>query len=153
MKIDNTIRFSLLTLAFIAVTWSLYVTRDILTPIALAIFIWLIIDGFARWLDGLSPKLPYWFALIIAVLTVIMGMSGIVLIIADTANDVIRESGRYNSRLQDLLHMVGGFFGQPDLDYGDIDRQLGITENLNKALSVFAGSIQGVLSNFSLIVS
>jgi len=105
MKIDNTVRFSLLTLAFIAVTWSLYITRDILTPIALAIFIWLIIDAFARWLDGLSPKLPYWFALI-------------------------------NSRIQDLLHMVGGFFGQPDLDYADIDRQLGITENLTKGLNL-----------------
>ncbi len=151
MKIDNTVRFSLLTLAFIAATWSLYVTRDILTPIALAIFIWLIIDGFARWLDNLSPKLPYWLALIIAVLSVILGIVGIIVIIADTANDIIRESGRYNSRIQDLLHLIGGFFGQPDLDYGDIDKQLGISKNLNKGLSVFAGSIQGVLSNFSLI--
>lgn len=151
MKIDNTVRFSLLTLAFIASIWSLYVTRDILTPIALAIFIWLIIDAFASWLDQLSPKIPYWFALIIAVLTVILGMSGVVVIIADTANDVIRESGRYNSRIQDLLHLVGGLFGQPDLDYSDIDRQLEITENLNKGLSLFAGSVQGVLSNFSLI--
>ena len=151
MKVDNTIRFSLLTLAFIASVWALYVTRNIMAPFALAIFIWLIIDAFARWMDNLSPKLPYWFALTIAVLTIVLGFAGIVLIITDTAGDIAREAPRYNSRIQELLHMVGGLFGNPDLDYGDIDRQFGITNNLNKGIAGFASSVQGVLSNFSII--
>ena len=76
MKMDNTVRFSLLTLAFIASIWALYVTRDIMAPLALAIFIWLIIDAFAQWMDNLSPKLPYWLALTIAILTIVMGFVG-----------------------------------------------------------------------------
>ena len=151
MKVDNTVRFSLLTLAFIASVWSLYVTRNIMAPLALAIFIWLIIDAFAQWMDNLSPKLPYWLALTIAVLTIVLGFVGIILIIADTAGDVAREAPRYNSRIQELLHMVGGWFGNPDLDYGDIDAQFGITENLNKGIAGFANSVKGVLSNFSII--
>ena len=151
MNVDNTVRFSLLTLAFIASVWALYVTRDIMAPLALAIFIWLIIDAFARWMDGLSSKIPYWFALTIAILTIVMGFVGIIMIITDTAGDVAREAPRYNSRIQEILHLVGGWFGNPDLDYGDIDSQFGITKNLNKGIAGFASSVQGVLSNFSII--
>lgn len=151
MNVDNTVRFSLLTLAFIASVWALYVTRDIMAPLALAIFIWLIIDAFARWMDGLSSKIPYWFALTIAILTIVMGFVGIIMIITDTAGDVAREASRYNSRIQEILHLVGGWFGNPDLDYGDIDDQFGITKNLNKGIAGFASSVQGVVSNFSII--
>ena len=151
MKVDNTVRFSLLTLAFIASFWALYVTRDIMAPLALAIFIWLIIDAFARWMDNLSPKLPYWLALTIAVLTIVMGFVGIVLIITDTIGDVARESARYDSRIQDLLHMVGSWFGNPDLDYNEINERFKIKENWSKWLGAFANSISGVLSNFSII--
>jgi len=151
VKIDNTVRFSLLTLAFIASVWALYMTRDIMAPFALAIFVWLIIDAFARWMDNLSPKIPYWFALTIAVLTIIFGFVGIILIIADTAGDVAREAPRYNERIQEILKTVGGVFGNADLDYNDIDNQFGITKNLNKGIAGFAASVQGVLSNFSII--
>ena len=86
---DSTIRSCLLVLTFIAVTVSLYLMRDLITPFALAIFIWLIIDTFARWLDNLSPKFPYWLALIVAILTVVASIVGIILIIADTAESVV----------------------------------------------------------------
>ena len=79
---DNTVRASLLFLAFVTATACLYITRDILAPFALAVFIWLIIDAFARWLDGLSPYLPYPVALTVAILTVVAGMIGIGFIIA-----------------------------------------------------------------------
>ncbi|MEP6342942.1 MAG: AI-2E family transporter [Maricaulaceae bacterium] len=151
MKVDNTVRFSLLTLAFIASIWALYVTRDIMAPFALAVFIWLIIDAFARWMDNLSPKFPYWLALTIAILTIVFGFVGIIMIIADTAGDVAREAPRYDIRIQEILHMVGGWFGNPDLNYADIDEQFKIKDNLNKGIAAFAGSIQGVLSNFSII--
>ena len=151
MKMDNTVRFSLLTLAFIASIWALYVTRDIMAPLALAIFIWLIIDAFAQWMDNLSPKLPYWLALTIAILTIVMGFVGITMIIADTVGDVAREAPRYDSRIQELLHMVGGWFGNPDLDYGDIDARFGIKDNLGKVMGGIANSVSGVLSNFGVI--
>jgi len=53
---DTTIRASLLFLASMALLALLYFTRDLLAPFALAIFVWLIIDAFARWMDNLSPK-------------------------------------------------------------------------------------------------
>lgn len=144
---DNTIRASLLFLAFVALTWSLNQTADIMAPFALAVFVWLMIDAFAGWLDRLSPKIPYWFALTVAVLTVIAGMVGIVLIIADTAQDIAREAPRYQERLNDIFIWLKTLFRQPDLEIGKLTQGL----DVRKFLSGFAASIQGVVSEFSLI--
>jgi len=81
---DTTIRASLLFLAGMALIALLFFTRDLLAPFALAIFVWLIIDAFARWMDNLSPKFPYWLALTIAVLTVVGLMIGFIFVIVDT---------------------------------------------------------------------
>jgi predicted PurR-regulated permease PerM len=148
---DNTIRTCLLILTFIAGTTVLYFMRDIITPFALAIFIWLIIDAFARWLDGLSSKLPYWLALIIAVLTVVAALVGIVIIIADTAASVVDEAPRYQARLNDIFSWVGNVTGQEDVSFGALNERFGISEKVQAGLAGFAASIQGVVSNFMLI--
>jgi len=67
---DNTVRACLLFICFVLGVYSLHATQSLLAPFALAIFIWLIIDAFARWIDGLSPKVPYWMALTIALIVV-----------------------------------------------------------------------------------
>lgn len=148
---DKTIRTCLLFLCFVTAIAGLYVTRDIFTPFALAIFIWLIIDAFARWLYGLSPKMPYWLALTIAVLTVVAGMVGIVLIIADTAASVVDQAPRYERRLDEIFHWVGGLVGQPDLSITSMVERIDLPQKIQAGLAGFASSIQGVLSNFMLI--
>ena len=52
MTADTTVRTTLLIIAAIAIFWTLYVTRHLLAPFALAIFIWLAIDAFARWIEA-----------------------------------------------------------------------------------------------------
>jgi len=150
MATDNTIRTCLLILTFIAGTACLYFMRDLLTPFALAIFFWLIIDAFARWLDRLSPKLPYWLALGIAVLTVVAGIVGIIFIIADTAQDVARQAPQYQARLGDIFAWVGNLTGQ-ELNFSDLNERFGLSEKLQSILGGFAASIQSVLGNFMLI--
>ena len=144
---DNTIRASLLFLAFVALTWSLNQTADIMAPFALAVFVWLMIDAFAGWLFRLSPKIPYWLALTVAILIVIAGLVGIVLIIADTAQDIAREAPRYQERLNEIFVWVKTLLRQPDLEIGKLTQGL----DVRKFLSGFAASVQGVVSEFSLI--
>ncbi len=144
-------RASLLFLAFVALTWSLHQTAEIVAPFALAIFIWLIIDAFARWLDGLSPKLPYWLALIFAVLSVVAALIGIVIIIADTASDVSRQAPRYQARLGEIFAWIGDLTGQKDVSFATLNARFGISEKIQSGLTGFASSIQGVISDFSLI--
>jgi len=148
---DNTVRSSLLFLASIALIWGLYQTRDLITPFALAIFIWLIIDTFARALDRLSSKLPYWLALIIAVLCVVASLVGIVVIIADTATDIAREAPRYTARVNEIFAWMGELPRQDDLSWAAISERFGIAAKVQAGLVGFAASMQGVLSNLSLI--
>jgi len=148
---DTTIRSCLLVLTFIAVTASLYFTRDLITPFALAIFIWLIIDTFARWMDGLSPKLPYWLALTVAILTVVASIVGIILIIADTAGSVADQAPRYGERLNEIFGWVGGLIGNDDLSIGSLIASLELEDKMKSGLAGFAGSVQGVLSNLATI--
>jgi len=148
---DTTIRASLLFIAFFLLTAGLYYTRHLVAPFAMAIFIWLVIDTFARWLDGLSPKLPYWLALTIAVLTVVASLVGIVFIITDTVQDVVKESPRYEARLSEILSWVGDVTRQENLTFGAINERFGLTEKLQGGIAGFAAAVQGVVGNMALI--
>ncbi|WP_017931214.1 AI-2E family transporter [Robiginitomaculum antarcticum] len=147
----TTTRASLLFIAFLGAIGLLYVGRDVFTPFALAVFIWLIIDALARWIDRLHSKIPYWTALIIAVLIVVAGLVGIVFIIADTAASVVDQAPRYGRRLDEIFHWVGSLVGQPDLSVSNFMNKLGLNDKIQSGLAGFANSIQGVFGNFLLI--
>ena len=104
MQTDTTVRSSLLLIAAIALFWTLYVTRDLVAPFALAIFFWLTIDAFARWIDGLSRRIPYWLALTVAVLVTVAALAGLIIVVADTVGDVVDQAPRYGARIDELFH-------------------------------------------------
>lgn len=151
MATDQTIRMCALFLAAIALVSTLYLTRHIMTPFALAIFFWLIIDAFARFLDRLSPKIPYWFALSIAVIIVLIGIVGVVLVVVDTASDVARQAPRYQGRISQFFAWLSERTGRENLSFAVLDQQFGLTAKLQSGLTGFAASIQSVLSSFMLI--
>ena len=148
---DTTIRATLLFLSSMALIALLYVTRDLLTPFALAIFIWLIIDAFARWMDNLSPKFPYWLALTIAILTVVALMLGFIFVIVDTVGDVVQDAPRYEKRLSEIFSLIAEKTGRENMTFASLNESFGITEKLQGGLATFAASVQGVLSQFFLI--
>lgn len=148
---DTTIRATLLFLAGMALIALLYLTRDLLAPFALAIFIWLIIDAFARWMDNLSPKFPYWLALTIAVFIVVGLLVGFIFVIVDTVGDVVEDAPRYESRLTEIFSWVADKTGQENMSYKTLDSKFGIDDKIQGALGTFAATVQGVLSEFFLI--
>jgi len=148
---DHTIRATLLFLAGMALIALLYFTRELMAPFALAIFVWLIIDAFARWMDNLSPKFPYWLALTVAVLTVVGLMTGFILVIVDTVGDVFDASDRYEARLAEIFSWVADKTGQDNMSFDSLDENFGITEKIQGGLGTFAATVQGVLSEFFLI--
>lgn len=150
MTADTTIRSSLLILAAIALFWTLYVTRHLVAPFALAIFFWLTIDAFARWIDGLSKRIPYWLALTVAMIVTVAALIGLIIVVADTVGDVVDQSPRYGARINELFAWVGGVIGQ-DLSFASINQRFGIFERLQGAIGGFAQTIQGVVSDFLLI--
>jgi predicted PurR-regulated permease PerM len=147
---DTTVRSALLVIAAIAVFWTLYVTRHLVAPFALAVFFWLTIDAFARWIDGLSKRIPYWFALTIAVLVTIAALTGLIVVVADTVNDIVDESPRYGARIGELFAWIGSVTGQ-DVSFAALNERFSLTARLNGVIGGFASTIQGVLSDFMLI--
>jgi predicted PurR-regulated permease PerM len=148
---DRTIRATLLFLAGMALLALLYYTRELLAPFALAIFIWLIIDAFARWMNDLSPKFPYWLALTIAVLSVVGLMVGFIFVIVDTVGDVVKDAPRYEARLSEIFSYVADKTGQENMSFATLNENFKITEKIEGGLGTFAATVQGVLSEFFLI--
>lgn len=148
---DHTIRASLLFIAFILGIALLYVIRDIITPFALAVFIWLIIDAFARWMHRLSDRIPYWLALAVAVLTVVAAFIGIGFIIANTASDVAKQAPLYESRIQEIFDWLGQVTGQENISFSSLNERFELSAKLQAGLAGFASSIQGVLGDISFI--
>ena len=148
---DHTIRASLLFIAFILGIALLYVIRDIITPFALAVFIWLIIDAFARWMHRVSSKIPYWLALAVAVLTVVAAFIGIGFIIANTASDVAKQAPLYESRIQQIFDWLGHVTGQENISFSSLNERFELSSKLQAGLAGFAAAIQGVLGDISFI--
>ncbi len=150
-SVDPTTRACLLFLCFVVATACLYFTRNIMAPFALAVFLWLIIDAFARWLDSLSKFVPYPLALFIAVLTVIVGIAGVVVIIADTAVDVAREAPAYEARISEIFALMSKLPWIDEITFESIAGRLQDSNWISKGLTGVATATGSVLSNFGII--
>ncbi len=146
---DRAVRGSILFMAFVLAAWVLFWLRDILAPFALAIFFWLIIDAFARWLDDKLSFLPYAATLSMAILTVAAGLVGIGVIIADTAVDVAHQAPEYQENLRAILSPLLDRFGDGSIN-GLYDK-MGLDGKLGALLAGFAASVQKVMSSFAFI--
>lgn len=115
--VDPGVKAGIIVLTFVAIGFVLYWFRDILAPFAMAIFIWLTIDAFARWLDKKLSFLPYLPCLIIALLIVGAGFIGVIMILIDTAYDVSAQAGDYAKRFNELSQPLFGLIKSVNPDF------------------------------------
>ena len=88
----------------------LYHGRDILAPFALAIFLWLVIEGFARVLGERIKFLPRWGAQLIAVLGTLGGLVGVTLVFANGLNEFAQNSREYEMRINGIIRELYSTF-------------------------------------------
>ncbi len=146
---DKIVRGSLLFISFVLAGWVLYWGRDILAPLAMAVFFWLIIDGFARWLDKRLSFLPFFASLGLAFAVVIAGLVGLGLVIADTAHDIAREAPHYQNRIGEIVNPLLERFGNGSWE--GLNERFGLSSRFEALLGGFAKSMQGFMSSFILI--
>lgn len=108
-----TVRVCLVILAVIATGAALYWLRGILTPLALAVFLAVMVDGFARVIRARVPWVGAKAALpaAITLMVLLFGLSG--LVIADNATDFVSQLVAYTPRLNNLIAQVAGLLGVP----------------------------------------
>lgn len=104
------VRSCLVILAVVAAGAALYWLRDILTPLALAIFLLIMIDGLARGI-GKRTRLSDRASGALAILLVLLGFAGSVWIIIEGAVGFIADAADAVSRLDviiaDVARMIG----------------------------------------------
>ncbi len=146
---SHTVRVSLVILAVIAAGAALYWLRGILTPLALAVFLAVMIDGFARVLRSRLPVISEKAALALAIVlsVVLFGVSG--LVIADNASTFVSQLVAYTPRLNNLIAQVAGLFGvEVPPTVSDLFAQL----NVSAYLGDFAKGLQGFASDAFFIL-
>ncbi|MDB5461223.1 MAG: family transporter, partial [Caulobacteraceae bacterium] len=99
-------RNALVLIAVIATGAALFLLRSILTPLALALFLMVIIDGLSRVLRQRLPVLSEGVALTVAILVTVAGFGGTVLLIAGNApgfiGQLVADTPRLNAIIVDV---------------------------------------------------
>jgi AI-2 transport protein TqsA len=106
----------ILVIAAAAIIAGLWWFADLLTPLALAIFLWLTIDAFAESLAKRLPFIPKVAAIPIAVLIVFLSLAFIVGFVIEYATDFSRSLGAYQVRLNEVIaqgHAMLKLNGEP----------------------------------------
>src|ERR1043165_5317354 len=138
--VDSVSRNALVVLATIAAGAVLYVLGPILTPLALAVFLAMMIDGFARGLEARLPGLSRRFATPLAILLSVLIFGGAAVFIADNGAAFAGQLVSYTPRINGLIARVAGMVGvdaPPSLN--DLVHQLNFAAYLGR----IAGGLQG----------
>jgi predicted PurR-regulated permease PerM len=142
-------RNALVLLAVIASGVTLYVLSDILTPLALAIFLAVMIDGFARVLERRLPGVSRRAALPLAVVLSLLIFGGSAFFVAENATSFASELVGYTPKLNDLIRRGAGMFG--------VRAQVSITTLLlqlepTKYIGMIAKGLQNFASTASFVL-
>jgi len=108
---DPVSRNALVILATIAGGAVLYLLADILTPLALALFLAVMIDGFARVLEARVPVVSRRYAMPLAIVLSVAMFGGAAFFIADNAASFGSQLVAYTPKLNDLIARVAGLLG------------------------------------------
>jgi predicted PurR-regulated permease PerM len=108
---DPVSRNALVILATIAAGILLYVLREILTPLALAVFLAMMVDSFARALEQRLPGLSRRFATPLAILLSVLIFGGAAVFIADNGAAFAGQLVTYAPRINGLIVRVAGMIG------------------------------------------
>lgn len=90
---------------------TLWALRSLLEPLALALFLLMMIDGMARALTERAPWLPSWAALPAAILAIVALFGLSIWVITDNTRHFVGQAGDYADKLDDLLGKASARFG------------------------------------------
>lgn len=78
----------------------------ILAPFAMAIFIWLVMEGFSRVITKNFPKVPGWLTYVIAVTIVVLSIVIFVGVIRGAVEEFVEKSAEYERHINDIIKNV-----------------------------------------------
>jgi AI-2 transport protein TqsA len=139
------------TCAIGLVLWS---GARILAPFAMAVFIWLIMEGFARAIRRPFPHLPGWVASLLAVTLVALGVLTFVSIVSGAIAEFQSKSAGYeaqiNTVIRDIYDMLPGLqaAGSSPAPATVATAAAGSTPTLSDLATTYAGAIAPTAAAF-----
>jgi predicted PurR-regulated permease PerM len=108
---ESALTAGVMVMAVIMTGAALWALRSLLEPLALAVFLLLIIDAMARALRERAPWLPSWAALPAAILVIVTLFGLAIWAITDNARHFVGQAGDYADKLDALLSKASSRFG------------------------------------------
>ncbi len=98
-------------IATVAIGFVLNQGARILAPFAMAIFVWLVMEGFARAIRRPFPNLPDWLAHAFAIAVVAVSIIGFISITRGAIGEFTERAGEYESRINSLIEQTYNMLG------------------------------------------
>lgn len=147
---DSSTRAALWIIATGVIIALLYLARGILAPFALAVFLFLTIEGFARVINERVAFTTRKMARIAAIILVVTGFVGFVVMMAQGIAQFGGENtADYERRINELIGNAYGLFGIQD---APTLTQLLFNETGQRLLNVIASAVGGLSSDIVLIL-
>ncbi len=143
-SLDISQRGALWIVATGVIAVGLYFFREPLTQFAMAMILWLAIDGLSETLDKRIPFTPRWLALPIALVLVLSLVALISFVVIDNLAHILSDAGRYEFRLNQVISQAHQAIGAPGM--APTVRDLVAQANPDNRLTAEIG---GSLQNFA----
>lgn len=112
---------------------ALYWLRDIVTPLAMAIFLMVMIDGVTRWVAERLP-VPSWSVAWVSAIIIFLTFAGSIWVIVDGLTGIIAQSQGIGGRVDHIIADVAGLFGMTTPPAaGELLRQLDLAGYAGRA--------------------
>jgi predicted PurR-regulated permease PerM len=108
---DASMRGAIWVIAAGVIAAGLYFLREPLTQFAIALILWLAIDGLAETLDRRAPIMPRWLALPVALVIVLGVMAAIGVVVVANVAAMTESFGGYEARLNAVIADAYGMLG------------------------------------------
>lgn len=137
-------------LATFTVFYVLWVGQALLVPLAIAVLIWYMINALASlYARFVFRKSANWVTLILALITMAVGIGIVVDIVQNNIADVKAAAPGYKADLDEWLVRIYGVLGIEDLPTFS---QLVQEVDIGPIVTNFAGALTGILGNLALII-
>jgi predicted PurR-regulated permease PerM len=101
-------------IASVAIGMALQQGARILAPFALAIFVWLVMEGFARAIRKPLPSIPGWAAHVFAMIVVAIGIVIFIGVLRGAAVEFASKSDLYEARIDEMIVQLYTMLGLQD---------------------------------------
>jgi AI-2 transport protein TqsA len=153
---SGVMRNAILLVAVILTVGALLWGAAILTPLVLALFLMVMVDGFSRLLAR-TPFLPDWAALPVALLLTALGFGLTVYVVVNNTASFVGELFKDIPRLNTVIAQIGGVFGvhvpptvQQLIDQLNPNKYVG---DVARALQAFGGGAVAVLIYLGFLIA